>query len=194
MQGHMTVSRYRAVDLSLFAVILIVFETILVRAANEWFPKEPWTVSAVAAVTAVVMVRWGPWCAIHAVIGGIVTVLVSRGTGLQFLVYAVGNLAALAVWPLQRKWGWEKLRNNILLNFLFAALVLLSMQAGRILIALITGTKAEELLLFITSDAVSYIFTLAIVWITSRLDGMLEDQEHYLRRINDPKNREGGIA
>ncbi len=68
------------------------------------------------------------------------------------------------------------------------------MQAGRILIALITGTKAEELLLFITSDAVSYIFTLAIVWITSRLDGMLEDQEHYLRRINDPKNREGGIA
>ena len=56
------------------------------------------------------------------------------------------------------------------------------------------GTKPEELLLFITSDSVSYIFTLVIVWIVSRLDGMLEDQEHYLRRINDPKNREGGIA
>ena len=194
MQGRMTVGRYRAVDLSLFAVILIVFETILVRAAIEWFPKEPWTVSAAAAVTAIVMVRWGPWCAIHAVIGGIVTVLVSRGTGQQFLIYGIGNLAALAIWPLERRWGWEKLRSNVLLNFLFSALVLLAMQAGRILGALITGTKAEELLLFITSDAVSYIFTLAIVWIVSRLDGMLEDQEHYLRRINDPKNREGGIA
>ena len=194
MQGHMTVSRYRAVDLSLFAVILIVFETILVRAANEWFPKEPWTVSAVAAVTAVVMVRWGPWCAVHAVIGGIVTVLVSRGTGLQFLVYAAGNLAALAVLAAGKNVGLGETEENSLLNFLFSALVLLAMQTGRMLTALILGTKAEELLLFITSDAVSYIFTLAIVWITSRLDGMLEDQEHYLRRINDPKNREGGIA
>lgn len=194
MQGRMTVGRYRAVDLSLFAVILIVFEMVLVRAANEWFPKEPWTVSVTAAVTAVVMVRWGPWCALHALIGGIVTVTVSRGTAQQFLIYGLGNLAAMAVWPLERKWGWEKLRSNSLLNFLFAALVLLAMQGGRILIALVLGTKPEELLLFITSDSVSYIFTLVIVWIVSRLDGMLEDQEHYLRRINDPKNREGGIA
>ncbi len=194
MQGRMTIGRYRAVDLSLFAVILIVFETVLVRAANEWFPKEPWTVSVTAAVTAVVMVRWGPWCAIHALIGGIVTVTVSRGTGQQFLIYGLGNLAALAVWPLERKWGWKKLGSNSLLNFLYAALVLLAMQGGRILVALAMGTKPEELLLFITSDSVSYIFTLVIVWIVSRLDGMLEDQEHYLRRINDPKNREGGIA
>ena len=194
MQGRMTVGRYRAVDLSLFAVILIVFEMVLVRAANEWFPKEPWTVSVTAAVTAVVMVRWGPWCALHALIGGIVTVTVSRGTAQQFLIYGLGNLAAMAVWPLERKWGWERLRSNSLLNFLFAALVLLAMQGGRILIALVLGTKPEELLLFITSDSVSYIFTLVIVWIVSRLDGMLEDQEHYLRRINDPKNREGGIA
>ena len=194
MQGRMTVRRYRAVDLSLFALILIVFETVLVRAANEWFPQEPWTVSATAAVVAVVMVRWGPWCALHALIGGIVTVTVSRGSAQQFLIYGIGNLAALAVWPLERKWGWKKLRDNSLLNFLYAALVLLAMQAGRILIALILGTKPEELLLFITSDSVSYIFTLTIVWIVSRLDGMLEDQGHYLRRINDPKNREGGIA
>ena len=81
MHPHRTVSQYRAIDLSLFAIILIVFETLLVRASTVWFPHEMWTVSLTAAVTGIVMVRWGPWCAIHAVIGGIVTTLVSRGTG-----------------------------------------------------------------------------------------------------------------
>ena len=38
---------------------------------------------------------------------------------------------------------------------------------------------------FITTDSVSYIFTLVIVWIASRLDGILEDQLHYLRRLNN---------
>ena len=194
MQGRMTVGRYRAIDLTLFALILIVFETILVRAANDWFPREPWTVSAVAAVTAVVMVRWGPWCGIHAALGGLVTVLVSYGTGQQFLIYMVGNLLALAVWPLERRWGWQKLRDNSLLNFLFSALVLLAMQAGRMGMALLLGHGIGEGVLFITSDGISYIFTLTIVWIMARLDGMLEDQRHYLKRVNDPKNREGGIA
>ena len=194
VNGRMSFSQYRATDCSFFALILIVFESIIVKAATAWFPMEAWTVSCTAAVTAIVMVRWGPWCAIHAAIGGIVTVLVSRGTGTQFLIYGIGNLAALAVWPLEKRWGWEKLKENVLLNFLFAFLVLLAMQAGRMAVALVLGTKAEELLLFITTDAVSYIFTLTIVWIASRLDGILEDQKHYLTRINDPKNREGGIS
>ena len=194
MSGRMSVAQYRATDLSLFAIILIVFESVAVKAATAWFPKEAWTVSCVAAVTAIVMVRWGPWCGIHAVIGGIVTVLVSKGSATQFLIYGIGNFAALAVWPLEKMWGWAKLKENSLLNFLFSALVLLAMQTGRMLTALILGTKAEELPLFITTDVISYIFTLTIVWIAGRLDGILEDQKHYLRRINDPENGEGGIA
>ena len=189
MQRQLTVGRYRAVDLSLLAVILIVFETILVRAAREWFPAEPYTVSCVAAVTAVVMVRWGPWCAAHAVIGGIVTVLVSRGNAQQFLIYGIGNLAALAVLPLERRWGWEKLRKDILVNFLFAFLVLLAMQAGRTLVALALGALSGDLLIFVTTDSVTYIFTLAILWIVSRLDGMLEDQIHYLNRLSQETER-----
>ena len=184
MRSHRTVGQYRAIDLSLFALILILFETLLVRASTEWFPNEPWTVSVTAAITAIVMVRWGPWCAIHAVIGGIVTVLVSRGTGQQFLIYGIGNLAALAVWLLVRRWGWKKLKDQILVNFTFAFLVLLSMQAGRTLVALVLGELREDFLIFITTDSVSYIFTLAILWIVSRLDGILEDQIHYLERLS----------
>ena len=192
MQGVRSVQQYRAIDCSLFALILIVFESVIVKAAVMWFPREAWTVSAVPAITAIVMVRWGPWCAVHALIGGMVTVLMMKGNGIQYLVYGVGNLAVLAVWPFQKKWGWEALHRNVLLNFLFAALTVLAMQAGRALVALTTGTPVNELHLFVTSDSITYIFTLVILWIAARLDGILEEQTHYLKRINDSeKNKEG---
>ena len=126
MQGTRSLSQYRAIDCSLFAIMLIVFETVINRAATAWFPKEAWTVSVVPAVTAIVMVRWGPWCALHAAIGGIVTVLALRGNGIQFLIYGIGNLAAMAVWPLLKKRGWEALHGNVLLNIAFGALTVLA--------------------------------------------------------------------
>ena len=192
MQGGRTVQQYRAIDLSLFAIILIVFESVIVKAAVSWFPKEAWTVSLVPAITAIVMVRWGPWCAIHAALGGIVTVVGLKGSGLQFLVYGAGNLAVLAVWPLLKKWGWEKLHQNVLVNFLFSVLTVLAMQLGRALIALITGTPADGLPLFITTDSITYIFTLVILWVAARMDGILEEQIHYLARINDPEREKEG--
>ena len=79
--------------------MLMVFETVIIRAATGWFPKEAWTVSAVPAITAIVMVRWGPWCGIHAALGGIVTVLALKGNGTQFLIYGIGNLAVLEGMP-----------------------------------------------------------------------------------------------
>lgn len=194
MQPQRTASQYRAIDLSLFAVILIVFETLLLRASMHWFPREPWTVSATAAVTAIVMVRWGPWAAIHAVIGGIVSCAVNHGQWQQYLIYCLGNLAALSLIPLIKRWGWETLRKDVLKNLLFGFLTLMLMHAGRAATAMILGTSPAAAAGFFTTDVVSYIFTITIVWIASRLDGILEDQQHYLQRINNPKNREGGIA
>ena len=194
MQPQRTVSQYRAIDLSLFALMLIVFETLLLRAAVHWFPKEPWTVSVTAAVTAIVMVRWGPWAAIHAVIGGIVLCTVNHGQWQQYAIYCFGNLAVLGALPLLKKWGWEALRTDFLKNLAYGAATLLLMQAGRAATAMILGTPPAAAAGFITTDVISCIFTVTIVWIASRPDGLLEDQKHYLKRINDPKRREGGIA
>ena len=191
MQGRKTLGQYRAIDCSLFALMLMVFETVILRAATAWFPAEAWTVSVVPAITAIVMVRWGPWCAIHAVLGGIVTVLELKGNGSRFLIYGIGNLAVLGIWPFLKKQGWEGLHRNVLTVFLFGVLTVLAMQAGRALLALMTGTPLEGLLLYITADSITYIFTVVILWIAARLDGILEDQRHYLERINDPE-REGG--
>ena len=77
------------------------------------------------------------------------------------------------------------------LTLLMGLMSVLAMQAGKALVALITGTPPEGLLLYVTADSVTYIFTAVILWIASRLDGILEDQTHYLERINDPERMEG---
>ena len=184
MQSQRSIGQYRGIDLFLFAVLLAVFETVIVKAAVSWFPKEAWMVSAVPAITAIVMVRWGPWCAIHAALGGVITTLALGGSWRQFLVFAIGNLAVMAVLPLERKWGWKKLQEGIPAVLLFSILVVLSMQAGRAALSMILGITPADAWRMTAMDSITYLFTLLIIWIASRLDGMLEDQMHYLKRLS----------
>lgn len=182
--GTRSLSQYRAIDCSLFAVMLVIFETVITRAATAWFPAEAWTVSLVPAITAIVMIRWGPWCAVHMVLGGVVSALASGGSVRQIAIYGIGNLLALTVLPLVKRWGWKRLHDDFLLKMGFSVLMVLAMQIGRALIALILGAELNGIWLFVTTDAVTYVFTIAIVWIASRVDGILEEQNHYLKRLS----------
>lgn len=192
VRSQRTVSQYRAIDLFLFTVLTAVFETVIVKAATNWFPREAWMVSAVPVMTAIVMVRWGPWCAVTAAAGGVITTLTIGGGWQQYLIYGIGNLAVLAVLPLERKWGWKRLRESVPVNLLYSALTVLAMQMGRaVLIVLFTGST-EEAWHVTAVDSVTYIFTMTIVWIASRPDGLMEDQIHYLKRLNhETEEKEG---
>ena len=79
------------------------------------------------------------------------------------------------------------------MNFLFAALTLLAMQIGRALVALISEQALKGSWGSSPRMSITYIFTLVILWIAARLDGMLEDQKHYLARVNEPRDHEGGV-
>ena len=143
--------QYRSIDLTMFAVILCVSEALIVTAANRWFPDQLYTVSAVGAVTAIVLMRWGPWALLHAVLGGIVFCIASHGSPRQFFIYCTGNiLSLLMLIPLRTCLG------------------------------------------FFTADVLSLLFTGVIVWIARRLDGIFEDQKHYLLRIHEAEEKEGG--
>ena len=191
MKGRFSVGQYRAIDLSLFAVMLIIFETIAVSAAVRWFPAEPYTVSVTAAITAIVMMRWGAWAAIHAVLGGLVFCRTSGGTLQQYAVYCIGNLLALGALGLKKAYGTEGIRRDVLKTLLFGGVTLVLMQLGRFLVSLVFGAQASQALGFFTTDVISLLFTLVIIWIVRRLDGMLEDQKHYLQRIRK-EQEEGG--
>ena len=190
MKRQITLRQYRTMDLIIFAALLCICETLITLGATRWFPGEPWTLSLVPAVTAVVMVRWGGFAAIPAVLGAFVFCVASGATLPQFAIYCIGNLLAMALLPLVRGDGWERLHDQVLLAFLYGVLTALLMQLGRGLIALVMGNPLAVCLGFITTDVLSAVFSALLVWIMRKLDGMLEEQKHYLRRVAEEMERE----
>ena len=191
MNRSFSFRQYRTIDLSLFALILFVSESLIVRAARFWFPDQLYTVSATAAVTAIVMIRWGPWAAVHALLGGLVFSLNSGGSARQTLVYCAGNLLGLLMLVPLRLLGWERIRRDAFLSVCFGLLTLLLMQLGRALTALLTGAALPDSLGFFTTDSLSLLFTGVVIWIARRLDGIFENQKHYLLRIHKEEEKGG---
>ena len=193
MRDSKAARRYRRIDLTIFALMVILFESVAVLAARKWFPGQPFTVSVVPAVAAIVMIRWGPWAAVHALLGGAVFCCMSSGGWKQYLFYCAGNLFSLAALPLVKAMGGEEsVRGDVLRTLLYGLCVVLLMWAGRFLLALALGVSAAGAAGFFTTDTVSLLFTLVILWIVRRLDGVFENQYHYLLRLQAEQEKERG--
>lgn len=190
MKQQITFRQYRGMDVALFTVLLCVCEALITFAATRWFPDEPYTLSVTPAVAALVMVRWGWWGGIPAALGALVFCVASGATAAQYLIYCGGNLAALAMLAFLRRFPWQRLHGQVLLALLYGLLTALSMQLGRGLIALLLGTPIAVCAGFIATDVLSAVFASLIVWIARRLDGMLEEQKHYLTRVQAEVEKE----
>ena len=190
MKHQITFRQYRGMDVAVFTALMCVCEMLITLGATRWFPGEPYTLSVVPAVTALVMVRWGGFAAIPACLGAFVFCLVSGASLPQYAIYCVGNLAALAWAPLLKRLGWQRLHAQVLLALLHGVAVTLLMQLGRAAIALLLGNPPAVCVGFVTTDVLSALFAVLIVWIARQLDGMLEEQKHYLMRVAQEKEKE----
>ncbi len=191
MKQQFTWKQYRAIDLTLLGLALAIFEFLIVQAANWWFPGQPFTVSLAAAMASIVYMRWGAWGAIHAVEAGLVFCLFSGATGKQFVIYCAGNLFSVLAVLLLRAAGKERVRTGNL-ALVFPLLVQVLMQAGRAAVALALGAGPGGVAGFFTTDSLSLLFTFVIIWIARKLDGVYEDQKHYLLRVHDAERGEKG--
>ncbi len=187
MDKKISLQQYRSIDLGIMAVLLLITQVLISLAANVWFKWEMYIVSPVAVVTALVMMRWGPWAGLHAVLGGLVYTLMASGTWQHYLIFGLGNLLSLLAMLLLKVFGKEKVRGSVLLTLVFAFSVQMCMLLGRALVALVLGCSLPECLAFITTDLLSVLFTMVILWIARRVDGLYEDQKHYLLRIQEEK-------
>ena len=184
MNRQITVNQYRAIDLGLMTGLMCISQLVIHLAVTRWNAAETgYIVSPVGAVVALVMMRWGPWAAIPAAVGGLLLTLLNGGTAQQMLIYAGGNLLALGALLYLKLTGKERVRGNAVLALLFAVMVQLLMQLGRAGIALGMGHPTVACLDFITTDALSILFTMVIIWVVRRVEGLFEDQKHYLLRI-----------
>lgn len=194
MNRQISFQQYRAIDLSIMTGLMAVSQLVIHWAMSYWQVEQTgyivtgYIVSPVAAVVALVMMRWNLWAAIPAAVGGLILPWLSGGTMEQVQIYAIGNLLSMAAMLYLKLLGKERVRANAVLTLVFAVLVQLLMQFGRAGVALLKQHSLLACWDFITTDAMSILFTLVIIWIVRRVEGLFEDQKHYLLRIQQEQS------
>lgn len=189
MQRQRTVGEYRAIDLIMFLLMVVLGEAVIGMAATA-FPRELYVFSLVPVITAIVMMRWGSWALLHAAAGGLVYTWISGGAGTDFIVYCAGNLLGLGALVLFKVFGKERIRGDALGTIAFGVATALLMQLGRALVWMLIHRTGQGILAFFTADVLTLLFTAVVMWIVRRLDGIFEDQITYLLRISKEKEEE----
>ena len=192
MKRQISLGQYRAIDLTILTVVLAVCQYLVYLATAFWFPEQLYVVSPVAGMTALVMMRWSIYGAVPAAVGGVLYALLNGGTVQQIVIFGIGNLAALAALILFKLCGKERVRKDSFLAVVYAIAVQLLMQLGRAAVAAAFGYPAAACLGFITTDVLSILFTVFIVWTVRRIEGLFEDQKNYLLRLQKEQQVERG--
>lgn len=185
-----TLEQYRAIDLAIMAVLLVAFETITATAATKWFSSQVYMLSPTITIICIVMMRWGGYAAIHAVAGGAAFCVASGASMQQFIIYCIGNCAALAAMLLFKTHGKEQVRSKTFLTLVFIVATYFGAQLGRWFVGLLFGGAVDSLIVFLTTDSLSLLFAIVLVLIAKRTDGLFEDQKAYLIRTADERRRE----
>ncbi len=192
MNRQISFAQYRTIDLTIMAVLMAISQAVITIASSTIYADQLYIVSTVGVVTALVMMRWNGWAAIHAVLGGALVTAMAGGTWQQYLIFCGGNLVSLLAMVLFKLLGKEKIRQDALKTMFFAFCAQLLMQLGRAGVAYLLGYPAAACIGFITTDALSILFTVCILWVTRRIEGLFEDQKNYLLRIQKEQQVERG--
>lgn len=184
---QMTFKQYRRLDLGIWVFMIVLFEIIATLASNNWFSSQPVAISITIAIVSAVMMRWSGYAAIHAAAGGLAFCLASQATFEQIIIYCIGNLGALAGLVLFRFWDKESIRLSGIKRSLMAVAAYLGAVTGRWLVSLMLGGSIRAFIVFMTTDIISLLFAVVVMNLLGGLDGMIEDQKHYLLRIDREK-------
>lgn len=190
---RITVEQYRNVDLMMWIVMTLIFETITTMATIKWFYLQPVALSITLALVCAVMMRWNGYAAIIAVVGGLVVCIISGANIEQYIIYCIGNMFALVAMLLMKYMGKEKIQNGFLSKVLFATVAYVGMVLGRWLVSLFFGGDFTAFTVYITTDIMSLLFAVMILHILGKCDGMIEDQKAYLKRVWEEDEEENNF-
>lgn len=182
-----SIGQYRLTDLFLFAVILIVAE-LLAFYAPKLFPNNAdFSFSLMVPIVLLVMMRWGWPSVFYAVGDGLLVCLLNLGNenfqSSLFGVYLIGN-AFIALLLLMTKFlGKERIAGKWYFSVLFVILGWLAVFLGRACVGACFGLGFVTMLQSQLWDLLSLAVGIVLISLLRRLDGMFEDQKHYLLRM-----------
>ncbi len=184
----MTYRLYKALDIVTFAVILAVFQAVVVFAKLKWVQfGEPYFLSLTVTIVAIVMMRWGAWSLIHQIVGGLVFSAVfiyceqAAQPINQLIIYSLGGIPSVLAIVYVKLVGKEKICSKWWLTVIFVSLIYILEHLGHGIASYCLG-QGFAFVGFLATDSISLVFSLVAVLITRKLDGVFEDQKSYLFR------------
>ena len=190
LQKHLTYKQYRATDLILFAIIFVALEGITATLANK-LVNVNFTITFCYLLASLVIMRWGAWGAVHCVLSGVTYALASKGDVMQIVSFAVGNLFALSSLIYLKAVGKDKVSKSFALSSVFVIIIYLFTAIGRsVMLSIFKGVNFFGVLTAsLTTDVLSLVITLLVVFIARRQDGLFEDQKAYLFRTQEERDK-----
>lgn len=190
MNNNISFGQYKGIDLTILTILTAVAEAVVALAASKWFPNELYSLSPMVAMVCIVMMRWGPWAAIPAVVSGLAFCLATGASGEQYVIYCVGNCFALVALVWFKAMGKEAVRKRFEVSILYTLTAFVGMLVGRWLVAMLFGGSVRLIINFFLVDCLSMVFAVVVVLISRRIDGLFEDQKNYLIRTEEERQKQ----
>ena len=188
----MSFKQYRSIDLILFVIMYGVCEYLAIKAATVWF-DEPYCISIMLPMLAIVMMRWDKYSIIHAVVYALLFVFFQSGSITQYFIYLIGNLGFMLLLLYVKKVTKEKIRATFFGSMSYLLVGFLLMEVFRGLASmLLAGKDAGVIFTFIMTDMLSLVFAILVIIIVRRIDGLFIDQKQYLLELNSQEERIDG--
>ena len=184
MRKQITFKQYKAIDIALLSVLHFAFEAMVIYVTINFFPLQDVALSITPLIVIIMMMRWGWFAAISAVVGGLAYCVAGGASPEQYLIYCLGNLFGILAMLIISKWGKEEVRKKPAKLITVAVSTYLFMNIGRWLVSLIFEPTIKTLLVFITTDIISLLLAIIGVLAVRKTDGMIEDQKSYLLRLD----------
>ncbi len=182
--------QYRITDLLLFALILTIFDMIAHFAPIALKQGADYTFVLTVPIVLLIMIRWGWQSALFAVGDGLLlSALNNTGVWQSYVSYAVGNSFILLLLVAVRFIGKEKITGKWFFSVVFVISGWILQILGVTLMMWIT--TGGDFLGYLAANAgfgatglISLAVGIALFLVLRRLDGMVEDQKHYLLRLD----------
>lgn len=190
-----SIKQYRLTDLFIFAVILLFFDLIMFYAPQLFPGGAIYSFCLTVPITLLIMIRWGWQSVFFAVGDGVVLNLLNNTSIWQsYISYALGNALMMLLLIAIKFIGKDKIMGKWYTSVCFVAVGWALANFGVTCIQAMLGYDFGEVAAANFGFGVNGVLALAmgivIVLVLRRLDGMMEDQKKYLKRVHGEQKRE----
>ena len=180
--------QYKYTDLFFFALVLGVSELLVFCAFKLWFKDavDKFYINFMLAIALTVIMRWGWVGGIYAVVDGVIQCAIGGGSWQGYLIYIIGTACISSVLLLTKFFGKERIRGKWYFSLMYILVGWVSVNVGITCMSAIFGNSFLSALGTSFGLGVYGVISLAgaivVIMILRQLDGMFEDQKHFLLR------------